>query len=148
MAYAALLSGVCLANAGLGAVHGFASPLGAQLPIPHGMACGAVLWQTTRANIAALTERAPGSPALPKYARAGRVLATPALDGARRCRARAVGRCAPRLVEALAVPRLSAFEMRAEHIPLIVADSPGSSMRTNPVALTDEELTAILQLAL
>ena len=60
MAYAALLSGVCLANAGLGAVHGFASPLGAQLPIPHGMACGAVLWQIIRANITALTERDPG----------------------------------------------------------------------------------------
>ncbi len=148
MAYAALLSGVCLANAGLGAVHGFASPLGAQLPIPHGMACGAVLWQTVRTNIGALTERAPGSPALRKYAQAGRILAdlpSTIRDGAARVQ---LVDTLHDMVEALEVPRLSAFEMTAEHIPLIVADSPGSSMRTNPVALTDAELTDILEQAL
>ena len=147
MAYAALLSGVCLANAGLGAVHGFASPLGARLPIPHGMACGAVLWQTIRTNITALTERAPDSPALPKYAQAGRILAdlpSTIRDGAARV---ALVDTLRDMVEALGVPSLSAFEMTEEDIPLIVADSPGSSMRTNPVALSDEELTAILRQA-
>jgi alcohol dehydrogenase class IV len=148
MAYAALLSGVCLANAGLGAVHGFASPLGAQLPIPHGMACGAVLWQTIRTNIAALTERAPESPALAKYAEAGRILGdlpSTIRDGAARVQ---LVDTLHDMVQTLGVPPLSAFEMRAEHIPAVVADSPGSSMRTNPVALSDAELTEILQQAL
>jgi alcohol dehydrogenase len=148
MAYAALLSGVCLANAGLGAVHGFASPLGARLPIPHGMACGAVLWQTIRANIIALTERMPDSPALAKYAQAGRILAdlpSTIRDGAARV---ALVDTLHDMVEALDVPPLSAFEMSEEDIGAIVADSPGSSMRTNPVALTDEELAAILRQAL
>ncbi|MEX1335229.1 MAG: iron-containing alcohol dehydrogenase [Candidatus Limnocylindrales bacterium] len=148
MAYAALLSGICLANAGLGAVHGFASPLGAQLPIPHGMACGAVLWQTIRTNITALTERMPDSPALAKYAQAGRILAdlpSTARDGAARV---ALVDTLHDMVQALDVPRLSAFEMTAAHIPAVVADSPGSSMRTNPVALTDAELSSILEQAL
>jgi alcohol dehydrogenase class IV len=148
MAYAALLSGVCLANAGLGAVHGFASPLGAQLPIPHGMACGAVLWQTMRTNITALTDRAPDSPALAKYAEAGRILAdlpSNIRDGAAHVQ---LVDTLHDMVRTLGVPGLSAFEMTAAHIPLIVADSPGSSMRTNPIALSDEELTAILEQAL
>ena len=148
MAYAALLSGVCLANAGLGAVHGFASPLGARLPIPHGMACGAVLWQTVRANITALADREPGSPALPKYAEAGRILAdlpSAIRDGAARMQ---LVDTLHDMARALDVPGLAAFEMNAADIPAVVADSPGSSMRTNPVALSDEELTSILQQAL
>jgi len=148
MAYAALLSGICLANAGLGAVHGFASPLGAQLPIPHGMACGTVLWQTIRTNITALTDRAPDSPALAKYAEAGRILAdlpSTIRDGAAQVQ---LVDTLHEMVDALDVPPLSAFEMTADHISLVVADSPGSSMRTNPVALTDEELTDILEQAL
>ncbi len=147
MAYAALLSGVCLANAGLGAVHGLASPLGAQLPIPHGLACGAVLWQTIRTNITALSERDPGSPALAKYAQAGRILAglpSTIRDGAARVQ---LVDTLHDMVQALGVPGLSGFGLTAGLIPLVVADSPGSSMRTNPVPLTDEELTAILEIA-
>ena len=148
MAYAALLSGICLANAGLGAVHGLASPLGAQLPIPHGMACGAVLWQVTEANIRALSARDPGSPALPKYAEAGRILAQlPAGTGDETARVGLVDML-HEWVQALEVPPLSAFEMTAEHIPVVIADSPGSSMRTNPITLEDEELGDILQRAL
>ena len=148
MAYAALLSGICLANAGLGAVHGLASPLGARLPIPHGMACGAVLWQVTDANISALASRDPSSPALPKYAQAGRILAE--LPHGISDEAARVGLVdvLHAWVEALDAPPLSAFEMTAEQIPVIVADLPGSSMRTNPIELTDQELTAILQRAL
>jgi alcohol dehydrogenase len=148
MAYAALLSGICLANAGLGAVHGLASPLGAQLPIPHGMACGAVLWQVISTNIDALAERDPAAPALPKYAEAGRILAALPPDTGE---AEACAQLVETLrawVAALQVPALSSFEMTAEHIPLVVADSPGSSMRTNPVALTDEELSTVLERAL
>ena len=94
MAYAALLSGICLANAGLGAVHGLASPLGAQLPIPHGMACGAVLWQVIAANIGALEARDTASPALPKYADAGRILADLPAEATRRHAGASSRRCA------------------------------------------------------
>ena len=72
MAYAALLSGICLANAGPRRGPRPGQPAGrARCPIPHGVACGAVLWQTVRANIAALEARAPGSPALAATRRAG-----------------------------------------------------------------------------
>ena len=148
MAYAALLSGICLANAGLGAVHGLASPLGALLPIPHGMACGAVLWQTIETNVMALLERAPEAASLDRYSEAGRILAAlPAGQSDERARASLVDTLRG-WVERLEAPGLAAFGMRQEHIAGVVADSPGSSMQTNPVALTDAELTDILQRAL
>lgn len=148
MAYAALLSGVCLANAGLGAVHGLASPLGAQLAIPHGMACGAVLCQVTHANISALNDRDRSSPALRKYAEAGRILAEPPAGSSDEAACEGLLDVLRAWVKALEVPPLSAFEMTAALIPIVVADSPGSSMRTNPIELSDDELAAILQSAL
>jgi alcohol dehydrogenase class IV len=145
MAYAAMLSGICLANAGLGAVHGLASPLGAQLPIPHGMACGAVLWQTIRTNIEALEQRDPESPALGRYGEVGRLLSdVPVSASDDEARASLVASL-HEWTERLQVPRLSSFGMSIDDIPAVVADSPGSSMRTNPIALTDEELTTILE---
>ena len=74
MAYAALLSGITLAQAGLGAVHGLASPLGAFFPVPHGVVCGTLVAATTAVNIRALRIRGHRTPVLHKYAQAGRVL--------------------------------------------------------------------------
>jgi alcohol dehydrogenase len=147
MAYAALLSGICLANAGLGAVHGLASPLGAQLPIPHGVACGALLWQTVRANMRALREREPDATALERYADAGRIIAgLPEQTDEETARAALVETLRD-WVSRLQVPGLATFGLRAEHVAAIVADAPGSSMSANPVALGDEELSSILEAA-
>ena len=166
MAYAALCSGICLANAGLGAVHGLASPLGAQFPIPHGAACGSVLAATTRVNIRALESRAPESPALRRYADVGRVLAAGGTGGASGAAGAtgAAGAAASAMsdVEAraalvslldnwratLVVPWLSSFGIRESMIHGIILDSRGSSMKTNPIVLTDEELAVILRVSL
>src|SRR3972149_5712306 len=75
MSWAACCSGIALANAGLGAVHGIVAALGAAFPLPHATGCGILLAEATRTNLAALASRAPGSPALSRYADAGRVLA-------------------------------------------------------------------------
>ncbi|MFV2064607.1 MAG: iron-containing alcohol dehydrogenase [Chloroflexota bacterium] len=148
MAYAALISGVALANAGLGAVHGLASPLGARLPIPHGIACGAVLWQTIRSNIEALEDRAPESPALGRYGEIGRLLGDLPAGTSDRDACNALVDTLYAWTERLEVPGLASFGMRADDIPAVVADSPGSSMRTNPIVLSDDELKTILNEAL
>ncbi len=143
MAYAALCSGICLAQAGLGVVHGLASPLGAQHPIPHGVACGATLAAAIRVNIRAMETREPKNLALDRYAEVGRLLTGPASSDAR---ARA------NLIELLDdwrarldVPRLSNFGIAESSIPALLADSRGSSMKTNPIVLTDDEIVAILR---
>jgi alcohol dehydrogenase class IV len=147
MAYAALCSGICLAQAGLGAVHGLAAPLGAQFPIPHGVACGATLAAATRVNIAALEERDSQSVALSRYAAAAWLLTGQAGADDRESRSLLVP-ALESLVARLSVPRLSAYGITEASIPAIVADSRGSSMMTNPIVLTEEEIAAILRASL
>ena len=147
MAYAALCSGICLAQAGLGAVHGLASPLGALFPVPHGVACGATLSAATWVNIAALEARDPGSVALSRYATVAWLLTGRAARDDTETRAALV----PELESwraRLGVPRLSSFGIAVSDIPAIVADSRGSSMKTNPIALTDGEIAEILRASL
>ncbi|MCK4708032.1 MAG: iron-containing alcohol dehydrogenase, partial [Gammaproteobacteria bacterium] len=74
MAYAALLSGICLAQTGLGSVHGLGAPLGSFFPIGHGVACGTLLAEATRMNINVMEQRDPDNPALKKYAEVGELL--------------------------------------------------------------------------
>jgi alcohol dehydrogenase len=133
MAYASLLSGICLAQTGLGSVHGLAAPLGALFPIPHGVACGTLLAAATAVNLDALRRRLPDSPALVKYEQLRRLL------GAADLPAMLAG-----WQERLALPRLSSYGVTAADLPRIVADSRGSSMKTNPVVLDDEEIASIL----
>ena len=147
MGYAALCSGIVLANTGLGAVHGLVAPLGAQFPVPHGAACGALLAATTRANIAALEARAPGSEPLARYSDVGRVLAGQSRLADAAARAALVGLLEDWRVR-LEVAPLSSFGIGESDIPAIVADSRGSSMKTNPVVLTDVEVAAILRASL
>lgn len=143
MAYASLLSGVCLAQTGLGSVHGLAAPLGAHFPIPHGVACGTLVATATRVNIEALTARDPHSSALSKYAAIGRCLSARAeLDdtGARD----ALLAVLQRWQQMLDLPRLSRYGVTAADVPRVVASSRGSSMKTNPIVLTDAEVAQVV----
>jgi alcohol dehydrogenase len=144
MAYAALISGITLAQVGLGSVHGLAAPLGAFFPIPHGSACGTLIGEATRVNIDAMRRRDPRNPALEKYALAGRLLSK------RACREQAEAHAAlleilDTWTQALHLPGLGHFGVMRGDIPRVVAHCRGSSMKTNPIVLEDDEIAALLE---
>lgn len=144
MAYAALLSGICLAQTGLGSVHGLAAPLGAFFPIPHGAACGTLLAEATKANIDLMEAREPNNPALTRYAHIGRLFRgrTHVDDvGARVFLVHVL----KEWTEKLDLPRLSAYGMAEADVPRVVANCRGSSMKTNPIVLSDDEVAAIVK---
>jgi alcohol dehydrogenase class IV len=144
MAYAALLSGITLAQAGLGSVHGLAAPLGATFPISHGVVCGTLVAAATEMNIRALSERMPESEALEKYAHAGCLLS--GLHAAGREEAwQQLVQTLVRWTEQLGLPRLGAYGVSEADLCAVVANCRGSSMKTNPVALTDDEVVAVLR---
>jgi len=143
MLYASSISGIALANAGLGSVHGLASPLGAFFPVPHGTVCGALLFAATRANVRAMRARRPESVALAKYAHVGRLLLKDhglsdeaAVDG--------LLKMLDNWRVRLNMPRLSEYGMTESDTGKVVANARGSSMKTNPVVLTDNEIVRIL----
>lgn len=143
MAYAALVSGITLAQVGLGSVHGLAAPLGAFFPIPHGVACGTLVAAATRINIDALRARDPHHPALEKYAQVGRLLSKQGQlerDAAHSALIHAL----ETWTHALKLPTLAHYGVTQADIPRIVANSRGSSMKTNPILLDDSEIAAIL----
>ena len=143
MAYAALLSGIALAHAGLGAVHGLAAPLGALFPIPHGVVCGSLMAAATEMNLHALRSRAPTHPALAKYARVAEILRREGCGDVHSAHT-ALLETLGAWTDAMQLPRLRAYGVSAADYPAIVADCRGNSMRTNPVVLTDAEVAAIL----
>jgi alcohol dehydrogenase len=144
MAYAALLSGITLAQVGLGAVHGLAQPLGSLFPVPHGVACGTTVAAATAVNVQALQQRAPGSPALHKYARVGRLLGGNQILGDAAAAQVLVTTLESWCVR-LELPRLGQFGIGDVNIPAIVAASRNNSMKSNPVLLTDAEIAAIVR---
>jgi len=145
MALASLFGGLALANAKLGAVHGFAGPLGGMYPTaPHGVICAKLLPLVMAANVRALQSRQPNSPALTRYDEVAQLLTghptATAADGVAWVQA---------LGQALAIPPLATFGLTPTDFPVIVANSQkASSMQGNPIKLTDEELTTILRLAM
>lgn len=144
MAYAALLSGITLAQCGLGSVHGLASPLGAFYPIPHGVVCGTLVATCTAINLEALQARSPHSHALDHYAEAAAVLCGRSFTRREEAWQALVNRLAE-WTERLQLPRLGDYGVSAGELDPVIAHSRGSSMQTNPVRLTDEEIRACLQ---
>jgi len=144
MALAALLGGITLTNAGLGAVHGFAAPLGANFPAPHGTICAALLPHVIAANVTALRHAQADHPALARYAQVGRALAAkPQLSDAEAIDA-AVSHCAE-LAREVKIPRLSEFGLKPSDIaPMVALAKKASSMRYNPIALSDGALAEVL----
>lgn len=139
-----LFGGLALGNAGLGAVHGLASPLGGRFPLPHGAACAAALAPVVRANLRALRERDPEGPALLRYARAARLV-----TGRGGAEPEDLADALESLAEELGIPPLSHWGIRLEDIAGLAADAlAASSMKGNPVALTAPEVSEILRKAL
>ena len=144
MALASLFGGLALANAGLGAVHGFAGPIGGMFPAPHGAICGVLLPYVMAANLRALRERDANSYALSRYYRIASLV-----TGNPHATADAGVEWVQKLVADLPIPKLNSYGIREEHIPDIVAKAAvASSMKANPIALTTKELADILRLAL
>jgi alcohol dehydrogenase class IV len=144
MALASLFGGLALANAKLGAVHGFASPIGGMFPAPHGAVCAVLLPHVMEANIRALEMREGASSTLRRYDEIAQILTgdqtARALDGARWVRA---------LTADLSIPPLSTYGITRDDLPVIAEKAASaSSMQGNPVKLTHDELIAILSAAL
>ncbi len=144
MAYASLMSGITLAQAGLGSVHGLASPLGAYFPIPHGIVCGTLVAEATAVNLRALRERMADSPAIDRYARVGELL-----TGRQYADDGEAGDALVALLRdwthRLQLPALNAYGMVEEHLPKVVANCRGGSMQTNPLVLTNAEVEELVR---
>lgn len=148
MLWAAFASGLALAHCGLGACHALAGPLGGAFPVPHGTACAATLAPVMRANLAAAARDARGAETVRRYAIVACALGEPARANERATADAGVERVAS-LVAALGVPGLAAFGVTLAAVPELVARARRtSSMKANPVELTEDELAAALTAAL
>jgi alcohol dehydrogenase class IV len=144
MSLASLFGGLALANAGLGVIHGLASPLGGSWNAPHGALCAALLPHGMAANVAALRARAPQHPALERYAGVAHLLTgrndATADEGIEWVRT---------LCAELDVPPLRSWGITEEDLPAVAAKAArASSMQANPLPLTSDEILAVLTAAL
>ncbi len=144
MCVASLFGGLALANAGLGAVHGLAAPIGGRFSAPHGAVCAALLPVVMAANLRALRSRMPDSYALRRYDEVAQWLTGEATatadDGVA---------WVSELVSELRIPKLRDYGMGEAHIAELAAKAAqASSMKANPIVLTREELAEILQQAM
>jgi alcohol dehydrogenase class IV len=142
MAWASLLGGMALANAALGAVHGFAAPVGGMFPAPHGAVCASLLPHAMDVNVGALRARSPEK--LERYNEVARLLTgkphANALDGVAWVAA---------LCRKLEIPPLRTYGVMQSDLPVLVEKAAqANSMKGNPIVLTEEELREIISRAL
>lgn len=141
LAYGALLSGIVLANAGLGTIHGFASTIGGYFTIPHGVVCGTLMAAANQLTLKSLQIKGDKANTLQKFTNLGLICSgadsksdvwfqdffTEELE---------------RLTIDLAIPKLGDFGVTADDIGKLVSETGN---KYNPVKLSEEELAKILQ---
>ncbi len=143
MALASLFSGLALANAKLGAVHGFAGPLGGMYPAAHGVICARFLPWVMEANVRALQERTKDAEAIKRFDEVGQILTR-----SHRAKAADGVEWIQQLCRRLEIPPLQEFGLSEEEFPVVVEKAQkASSMKGNPILLTEEELGEILRKA-
>ena len=133
MSFAALLGGLALANAGLGVVHGFAAPIGGMFDAPHGAVCAALLPHGMAVNLNVRRER---------FTTIARIL-----TGRGDARAEDGVDWVRRLASDLAIPGLSTYGV-TDSEDLVEKAAKASSMKANPVTLSNEQLHEVLRAAL
>jgi alcohol dehydrogenase class IV len=141
LSYGAYISGLALANAGLGTVHGFASVIGGMAPNRHGEVCGTLLAETTRETIQALEKTDSDHPALARYAESAVLLGAASES---QSTSEACGALIDRLdqwTDVFSMPRLSACGITKQDIPAIVR---ATGQKNNPAVLTKQALASIL----
>jgi alcohol dehydrogenase class IV len=144
MSLASLFGGLALANAALGAAHGFAGPLGGMLHAPHGALCARLLPCVMDANIKALKTRQPEHPALQRYDEIAKILTDDVTATAQDAVTWTM-----QLVNDLKIPGLSHYEMSEDKFPEAIEKTmKASSFKGNPIVLNEDELIEILERAL
>lgn len=143
MSWGSLLGGLSLANAGLGAVHGFAAPIGGMFDAPHGAVCAALLPHAVEVNVTALRSRAPDGEALRRYDTVARLL-----TGQPHANADDAVWWLTQLCERLEIPPLRKYGVEEAHVAELVAKAAkASSMKANPIPLTEAEMKEIVERA-
>lgn len=140
MAYAAMVSGIALANSGLGTVHGFASSIGGLYPIPHGVVCGTLMAECVAVNLSLLSENR-SNPAFIKYAGVGKML-TDKTNQSDAYYCELLADTLRQWTELMQLPRLSAFGVKREDFSRIIELTDN---KNNPVVLNKSDLLKILE---
>ncbi|HTL55593.1 MAG TPA: iron-containing alcohol dehydrogenase [Candidatus Limnocylindrales bacterium] len=144
MAIASLFGGLALANAGLGAVHGFAGPIGGMFPAPHGAVCAVLLPHVMEINLRAARQRQTTGETLNRYQQVAGLL-----TGNSNATADQGVAWIADLVAGLNIPRLGTYGIEGQHTgELVDKASKASSMKANPIMLTVQELVEILERAI
>lgn len=144
LAMASLFSGMCLANSGLGAVHGLAAAAGARLSAPHGAVCAAALAAVMEINLGALRKRDPDHPALQRMTEVATLVI-----GQPDARPEDAIAWLQELTAALSIPGLASYGLDHDQIAEVVkAAQRASSMQANPIELNDDEVTEIVSRSL
>jgi alcohol dehydrogenase class IV len=144
MAYASLLSGITLANAGLGTVHGFASSIGGFFEIPHGLVCARMMEPVNRLTISRLKRSSPDNPGLYKYARIGKLFSKDKTKKDEQY-VEILLELIQSWTEKFNLKRLGDYGIQKKDFERIVL---ATGNKNNPIPLSKEELTEALSMAL